>query len=66
MYGGCMNMVGIWTPPQSDNPLNIGKDRIDSKVSLIFLCMFCLLISKIEQLCFMTGLNTVCLQQLAL
>ena len=44
----------------------IGKDRINSKVSLIYLCMFCLLISKTEQLHVVTGMNTVCLQQLAI
>ena len=43
----------------------IGKDRINSKVSIIFFCMVCLLISKIEQLCVVTGMNVVYLQQLA-
>ena len=44
----------------------IGKDRINSKVSPIFLCMFCLLISKMEQFHVVTGMSMVCLQQLAL
>ena len=65
MYG-VYEHWGIWTPPKSDNPLKIGKDRINSKISLVFLHMFCLLISKIEQLHVVTGLNMVCLQELAL
>ena len=46
MYGGCMNIGGIWTPTKSDNTPKIGKDRITDKVGLILICMFYFLISK--------------------
>ena len=41
-----MNIGGIWTPPKSDNPMTASKVGTFYS-SLLFLCMFCLLISQV-------------------
>ena len=38
MYGGCMNIGSIWTPPKSDNPSmtasKVGKSYLKLTISL--------------------------------